>query len=76
MPTPETRWYCDKCHQPYETEGQATECENSHYDVVKVVGVSYSHRKKCPQRIQLQIMVGDDIKEVFYDVVEDGWGKN
>ncbi|AJE54285.1 hypothetical protein [Paenibacillus polymyxa] len=74
MPSSKTTWFCDKCGQPFSTELQAADCEGSHYTIGEIVGIKYEAKKKCPSLIQLQVNVGDDIKEVTFRVVEDSWG--
>ncbi|MNW61218.1 hypothetical protein D3C74_392600 [compost metagenome] len=55
-------------------EQQAIDCEASHYKIDQIIGVKYSPGKKCPTMIQVQIFVGDDMKDVMYQLEEDGWG--
>lgn len=68
---PYTIYVCNKCGKEFRREEEANDCENNHYDPVKIVGVYYKEDKKCPYKIQIEM---DNGKDVFFNVVENGWG--
>lgn len=69
-----TQWICDKCGAKFKDETSAITCEKGHYKVVRVIGETYALQRKCPKRIQVEIEFGGCVKDVIYEVVEDGWG--
>lgn len=74
-----TKYSCRKCGAEFKTLDEALECYDAHYCVGQVVGVYYDQHKKCPVKIQVEISLGNDDdyqKDVTYELVPSGWGRN
>ena len=74
MPRSETTWFCCTCNAKHETEEKAQLCEDSHYEVVDIEFPVYEPLRKCPQRLVVNVRVGDDVKQVTYIADQEGWG--
>lgn len=75
MPRSETNWYCCTCNSKHETQEKAQLCEDSHYQAVDIDFAVYEPFRKCPQKLVVNVSIGDDIKQVTYIVSQEGpWG--
>ncbi|TWH48531.1 hypothetical protein [Sporomusa sp. KB1] len=69
-----TTYYCSKCGQEFKSRKEAKECEDSHYKFVKVFEKIYRPGPRAPKLLHVEIDIGGDRKEVYYKLVEEGWG--
>lgn len=73
------KYSCKKCGAEFPSEQEAEKCFDAHYCVGNVIGVYYDQHKKCPVKIQVEISLGNDDdyqKDVMFELVESGWGRN
>lgn len=78
MPRSVTKWYCGKCEKEFNNRIEAKDCEDEHYRVIKIINRIYSPECKAPKKLQVEIELGPggDRKDVFYQLVREGWGAN
>jgi hypothetical protein len=72
----ENTYYCAICGEKYNKDLDAIDCYDSHYRIEKIIGTYYEKGKKCPIKVQCEISlgIGGDKKDVFFTVVDNGWG--
>jgi len=69
-----TTWYCGKCNTGFPSKERAKQCESGHYRIGKIVGKYYDPDAKAPKRIQVEVDIGGSKKDVWYELVPEGWG--
>jgi transposase-like protein len=76
MPYKEVHWICKKCHRKYEIKELATKCESTHYKVKKIINSLYV-KHRAPDYLKVEVDIGGGcIKDVTYELKEEGWGRN
>lgn len=76
MPHSVTKWHCNKCGKECKNRDEARKCEDTHYRVVKIVEKIYSPECRAPEKLHVEIELGPggDRKDVFYQLIREGWG--
>lgn len=71
-----TTWFCGKCRKQFKTQEEAQDHEDSHYNIKGIIDHKYTDKAKAPEVLQVEIELGEggDVKDVYYQLVREGWG--